>query len=275
MKCINCGFEYGDEYSFCPNCGKAPTEAEPQADAVPVSLNPTADIILTVLRDKLFLTACILISASCFFAIIGGSLPIINILLTIFLWITYAKSNNGIADSRSLRNISGTVYANYIIGNVVSGSLIALGGIFTAVFSTIPLNRVIMNEIMYEMEIIGVPEFLEYSQEFISLISMIIGPICIFAGIGVLLINIFGMRKIHRFVQSVYRGIDFQNSVFYKPRTARNWMIFFAVMSGLSALSALVSEATLGLSNGLDCATAIIASILINKYFVANQNNID
>ena len=275
MKCIYCGFEYGDEYSFCPNCGKAAPESEPEVEAIPVSLKPTADKILTVLRDKLFLAACILISASCLFAVIGGSLPIINILLTVFLWITYAKSNNGIADSQSLRNISGTVYASYIINNVLCGLIIACGALVAMAFGAMSISNEMIDELMDEIEIIGISKYLQYTDEFIRIFLMIIGPILLVAGIGALLINIFGMRKIHRFVQSVYRGIDFQNPVFYKPRAAKNWMIFFAVISGLSTISALQSGAFIGISNGLTCATAIIAAILINKHFAANQNNID
>ena len=83
MKCSNCGYESQEDFIYCTNCGTA------VADAPAVSLNPVADKVLAVLKDRLFLVICILMSVSCVAALMCESIPIINILLTIFLWLTY------------------------------------------------------------------------------------------------------------------------------------------------------------------------------------------
>ena len=133
MKCKNCGFENEQGVEYCVNCGESlacdcapmPVEA--------VSLNPAADIVMNALRDKLFLVLCVLMTASCAMSIITSGVSLIYILITIFLWLTYADAQKGFANEKHLRVISGTVYAQYIIINVlsvlllVSGALVGVG----------------------------------------------------------------------------------------------------------------------------------------------------
>ena len=131
MKCKNCGFEYGEQYDYCPNCGTQNAVEQPtkQPVAEAVSLNPVADKVMSALKDSGFLVLCILMSISCVLSLKGG-FPLINILLTIFLWLTYADVQKGFANEKHLQSISGTVYASYVITNVVSIILIVCGVLF-------------------------------------------------------------------------------------------------------------------------------------------------
>ena len=270
MKCLNCGFEYNDGYSYCPNCGSAPVQAE----AIPVSINPTEDKILAALKDKLFLVLCILISASCVLSVLSGSFPIIYILAAVFLWIIFAKSQNNIADTNMLRCLSGTVFAGYVVNYVIAGLLIFFGALVSVFFPFLLENTNLINSIYHEIA----DEMPQYTymfnlNEFISFLLKLIGPIFIIIGLAVILINFFSMRKIHAFVKSVYQGIIFQIPYFNKPQAARNWTIFFAVCSGITALSQFLSSILGALSNGCNCALLIISAIIINKYFIPRDNH--
>ncbi len=270
MKCLNCGFEYDDGYRYCPNCGSAPAQAE----AIPVSINPTEDKILAALKDKLFLVLCILISASCAFSVLSGSFPIIYILAAVFLWIIFAKSQNNIADTNMLRCLSGTVFAGYVVNYVIAGLLIFFGALVSVFFPFLLENTNLINSIYHEIA----DEMPEYTymfnlNEFISFLLKLIGPIFIIIGLAVILINFFGMRKIHAFVKSVYQGIIFQIPYFNKPQAARNWIIFFAVCSGITALTEFFTSFSGALSSGCDCALLIISAIIINKYFIPRDNH--
>lgn len=128
MKCANCGFESEQNYSVCPQC-----QANTQS-------NPAAQKILCVLKDPLFLVICILMSISCAISLAADNLPLINILITVFLWLTYAQSRKEIADAKHLRFISGAVYANYVINYVIAGLVVILGVIFAVAFGLIASN---------------------------------------------------------------------------------------------------------------------------------------
>ena len=121
MKCTNCGFESISDFKFCENCGApAPVleTAEPQG---------AENRLLSVLKDKLFFVICILFSVSAATAIVNGGIPVFNILFTVFFWLVYSQAQKGIVSAKHLRCISGTVYANYVVVNVVSIILIVCG----------------------------------------------------------------------------------------------------------------------------------------------------
>jgi len=267
MKCLNCGTEYKEEYSFCPNCGT------PAPIAEPVSLNPTADKVLAALKDNLFLVLCTLISISAAVQILAGGIPVIEILITIFLWITYSKSRNGEVDSTNLRRISGTVYAQYIINNVLFGILIGCGALISVIFAFIPNSSNIFEQFEDEL-LLELPKIASFSMEILFFIFKIIGPIIMIISIAGLLVNIYGMRKIHGFVKSIYTGVDFQNPNFENPNTAKNWMITFGVFQAIYALSNLLVDFFLAVSYSCNAAAFIIAAILVSKYFRNTEQKI-
>lgn len=264
MKCTNCGFESFDTFGYCPQCGTAAPIGEP------VSLNPVADKVVTALKDNLFLAICILMSAATVFSISANSINIIYILITVFLWLTYAGGRKGIADNNQLRNVSGCVYAYYIIMNVVSIILIVCGGILTLILGLFVNTPELMEELTLELDTLY-PEYASVVLGIVSVAAWIIGVVFAVIGVGILLINLFGMGKIHRFIKSVHEGIPTQNPNFANPNAAKGWLIFFGVCSGISTLTSLTVNLTSALSSGCSAAVMILSAILINKYFVSEK----
>lgn len=268
MKCSNCGYESQEDFIYCTNCGTA------VSGAPAVSLNPVADRVLAALKDKLFLVICILMSAATVLPIIsGGGLPIINILITIFLWLTYAQSTKNYANPDHIRGISGTVYASYIINNVLAVILVVCGFIVALTFGIVADVAELIDIIKLELNNAGVDlATFGLGEEIFSIIGWALGFVFVLAGAVMLVFNILGMRKIHRFVKSVYVGILTQNGAFEKPRAARNWLIFFAVCSCISTVSALGGNIMTLIANGSLAAAEILAIIIINKYFLSTEN---
>ncbi len=278
MKCNNCGFQHQQEFDFCPNCGTKATPADSMQDlpaVESVSLNPAADVIMPVLRGGLFLTVCILMTVASGLSVIGGNFSVINILLTIFLWLTYSEARRGFASEKQLRNISGTVYANYIIVNVACGLLAFLGvlfGILLNVLSgTYDINE-LFAELFYELDL-NVAD-INLSQAILSAAGWIFALIFIVIAAVSLVINILGMRKIHRLAKSTYQSVMFGTLNLENPRGAKNWLIFFGVCSALSTVSSLLEGSeTIALATGCVTAAEIISAVMINKYLLSTQNN--
>ena len=189
MKCNNCGYESESEFKFCPTCGvNCEAEAQndepefvsqPQNDEVQpqpefvsetqyqqpqfqnggfqpepdyVSVNLAKAKILPALKDKLYLVICILMTVSTGLSIIAGSLPIIEILLTVFSWLVYSAAKKDVADTKNLRCISGAVYANYVIMNVAAVILIVCGLLFGVAFSAIADNMDLVMDSIGEID---------------------------------------------------------------------------------------------------------------------------
>lgn len=270
MKCNNCGFENQQNFDYCPNCGTK-SEASQPIVAETVSLNPAADKIMCVLKDNLFLVLCILMSISCVLSLSGG-LPLINILLTIFLWLTYADAQKGFANEKHLQCVSGTVYASYVITNVTSIILIVCGILFGALVGMFAgtaefaqgfneaISQYDLGELVFSYE--------DIPQALMGLVGVLIGVVFVLVGVIALVVNILGIKKIHSFAKSVYMGIMFQNSNFMNPRATKNWLMFFGICSAITAVFSLLSEPVAAITSGCDAAVAIIASSLINKYLV-------
>lgn len=277
MKCSNCGFENQQNFEYCVNCGtEMPKVQSAQTEPVgiePVSLNPAADKVMNALKDSMFLVLCILMSVSCVMSIAIGNVPLLNILITVFLWLTYADASKGFASENHLRSVSGTVYASYVITNVACGILIVCGVLFGAVFGMVANTPEFISELEVALGAYDLSEFgvsvSDIPQELWSLSGWIICFMFIFiAAIG-LVVNVLGMRKIHRFAKSVYQGIMYQNPNFENPRAAKNWLLFFGICSAISAMTSLAGGSVVAtLATGCSAAVEIIASILIDKHLV-------
>ena len=264
MKCQNCGIEFNDEFNCCPNCGT------PAASPVAFGFNPFIGRILEALKDKMFLAICILITASAALSIIGGSLPLLYILASIFLWLTYSQANKEIVDQKHLRSLSGTIYAGYVIANVGAILLIVCGVIISLLFGV--LANSVEFIATFEAEIgMMYPEYSALVHGLLGVAGWLIGVIFTVVSVIGLVINILGMRKVHRFVRSVYQSITYPVSELANPRGAKNWLIFFGVCQGIMALSSLETIAV-AISLGCAAAAMIIAAILINKYFLPVEN---
>lgn len=267
MKCKNCGFEQEKDFEYCVNCGAEAIDNIP-VPVEPVSLNPAADIVLPALRDKLFLALCILMTILCGLSLAMWSIPVINILFTIFLWLAYADAQRGIANEKHLQCVSGTVYAQYIIVNVASIIFIVCGVLFGALFSLVSDNTDVIMEFNLLFEELGLNP-IDITPDVINVFGWIFGGIFVFLGVIMLLFNILMTRKIHRFAKSVYQGIMFQNPEFEKPETVRNWFIFIAVCGGINLINSITAAEPISiLSSICSMAITIIVTILINKHIL-------
>ena len=256
MKCMNCGFEAAETFDFCPNCGRETAFAEP------VSLNPAADGIVNALRDKLFLLICILMSVSTVFVLAQGTVNVINILLCVFLWLVYASAAKGEANVTQLRNVSGTVYAYYILVYVVCGIFLVVGGLLSLfavgnkAFADMLINAVEESGIMSQAaKILG------------AAFGIVFSLIFVFVGIIGIVVNTLAIGKIHRFAKSVYMSADFGELRLEKVAAAKNWLLAFGILSLISAgnglLNGLFQEAV---SSGAVALAEIFSSVLIGKY---------
>lgn len=262
MKCNNCGFEYEDSLRVCPNC-------EPNTMPVTISLNPAADKVSAAITDGLFLVMCILMSASCLFGLLVGGLPTLNILFTIFMWLTYAQARKGILDSTHLRSLSGTTFAMYVI-NYVAAGLVALSGFMLAfVLSVLVQSPVSLEEVTSLIEIKN-PVISQFVTNLIIKFGGLIGFVIVIIAVLMIVLNILGYNKIHKFAKSVYQSIDMNTIGFQNAKTAKVWLYIIAtytVVLGVfnmqdtdyKSLSYLISDVCTAL-------TAIFAGVLIGKY---------
>lgn len=252
MKCSNCGFESEQSYPVCPQC---------QMETQP---NPAAQKILSVLKDPLFLVICILMSVVSGLPLMSGRLEVIDILITVFLWLVYAQSRKGIADVKHLRCVSGTVYADYVITYVAAGLVLVLGMIFTVAFGVIASTPA-----FFETLLSGYTDtnYAALAQAIASISSGVILFAFLLAAAIIVVLNIFSTRYFHRFAKSVYQSIG-SGTLDLKHTTATKiWLFIFGGLAGLSCLSSLAGGQLLPmLSSGAGSAASIFAGILIHKY---------
>lgn len=266
MKCRSCGYESAEQFAFCPCCGNAVTDTTEQlcVEREEPSGNPAANRILGILKDKLFLIICILVTAGTVGGMISDNFNVIHILATVFLWLLYAQVQKGTLDSTQLKNISGTVYASYVVTNVACIILIVCGLICGVTLGA--FGDEIINEIAEMAEIADYESYELALSVSAAVLGVIIVIVFIVIAALALLINIFGVRNIHRFVKSVYQSVERGELKPVKCRTAHNWLMIFGVIGALSALGSLVDLDIFGfIASGGIAGAEILAAMLINK----------
>lgn len=259
MKCSKCGFEAAQDNLFCPQCGERMTQVDAPTGAFSAR-------ILSALKDPLFLVVCILLSVSCLMSLAAGSVPLINILITVFLWLTYANAQKDVADAEHLRCVSGAVYAQYVINYVVAGLFLVMGVIFAIAF-----NIVIHSMNGFWESLLREVADAETVATLMSILPSVSGiailVVCAFAAALVILLNIFVMRYLHRFAQSVYRSIQQGENALKYTNIA---MILLFILGGLEAIGCLPALVTLQLGSLVASASsggsAILSALLIHKY---------
>lgn len=257
MKCNQCGYESEQEFSYCPCCGIAAT--------APAGPTPGSQPILSALKDPLFLVLCILMSVSCIFSLAAGSVPLINILITVFLWLTYAQAQKGIADAKHLRCVSGAVYAEYVITYVAAGLMAVMGLIFAAAFNFIADNPDYLQTL--------ISGFVDLDDEITAILPMIssisgsvIAVTFFFIAVIMIVFNIFSLRYIHRFAKSVYQSVEKNSLELVHLGATKGWLIVISVFSGISVLGAL-GDLTAMITTASTFGATLIPILLINKYF--------
>lgn len=258
MNCNKCGFKLPEDSNVCPFCGQ-PVEAA-------ATTNTAANMVFAALKDKLFFVLCVLITANAALSLLNGSVPLLQILFAVFLWLTYASAQKGFVDAKNLRCVSGTVYAQYVILNVCSIIIMVCGVIFAAAMSLlsgIPEFTSALEEVLsaFEFTLNGIPQAITASA------GWIVGLIFILAGVIILVINLLAMRKIHRLAKSVYIGVMSSNPNFEGAGAVKIWLIVLGVFTAFSAVSNLVAlQIVPALTVGCEAAATVIAAILVGKH---------
>lgn len=266
MKCRFCGYESGEDFSFCPSCGNAVTDGKDELCVEREEPSGASAVyrILNLLKDNLFLVLCICLSVGTGAGLIGGNLNVINVLASVFLWLVFAQVQKNNVDATQLKNVSGTVYASYIINNVacvIIGICGTVCGVVLAMFG---------GEVAEELLI-----YTEFNDEnmidIISESAVLFGVIIVVASIitatVMWMINFFGTRSIHKFAKSLYKSVESDKLSLVKCRAAHNWLMVFGIFSVISAVSSLTDFYIIGVVQSVGMAAAeIIAAMLINRY---------
>ena len=113
MKCQNCQTEYNDTYVACPACA-APNpayQAESASFTQAAARYPSAvELIKEVGKSKLLLIATILYTISCALSFItSDGLPVMEILITIGLWLFYSECKKPTVDPYVMKTTSLTM----------------------------------------------------------------------------------------------------------------------------------------------------------------------
>lgn len=262
MKCYKCGTELGEGFVTCPVC----------ATPVMPETSPVANKVLTVIKDNLFLAICILLSVACGASVLGGEgFPITSILAMIFLWITYSKGREGIVNVKSMRSVSGVVYAEYVIANVVAITLAVVGFLFGGLISFVGTSKELINAYMqrFDLNLYGSP--IDITEAIALGLGWLVAGLFILIGAITLIVNLFSWKKLHGFVKSVYVGV--QNggvTPVVNAKIARAWLWVFGILSGIGALGSFYDFFVL-LSSGCSAVAYILGAILIDRYFVEKE----
>ncbi len=262
MKCNNCGFEIDDTFTYCPDCGSP-------AFLQPSMINPVILKFKELLKSKKMLVLCLLITVSATFSLISGSLSVLAILASVFLWICYSKAIKDEVSVTQLRNISGTVYAGYVINYVAYITLLVCGIIFIITFAFLSSDQSFIDSLIQEFRDIVSQNILILIEKYLAAYGFILSLLLTLASIVSIIINAVGMRSIHRFIKTAYTGIQTGQTENHYAHRAKNWLIVFGVFYGISALASLTSTNLLPvISTGCIAAAMFVASSIINKEFL-------
>ncbi len=280
MNCPHCGNPVSEAESFCSVCG-APQAAQqpqqPQPPQQPVGLT-LRQLLARLFTEPLFLTMCILESVSVAAAIflngifsLGNIVPHVpGVLFVIFLWMLYAQSRKGDADPKSMRYISGTCFAVYIVNWVSAGVLMLSGLLLCAVSGALSgFMDTVMDAVLGSVS--GINTVLDVFKLTGTALFVVIGIMALLTGVVTMLLNLFGYRNIHRFAQSAYRSAE---SGVWQPvqlKAAHTWLMVYGILQAIGALSRLSSLSGL-LGSGCGAAALIVASLWLRKHFPDNAN---
>ncbi len=278
MRCNSCQNEFEGNVAFCPHCGAPVAESTPDSGVsqplpvtgeptpvfetgAPLMINPLLAKTDALVKDKLFLAACILQTAA-------NALPLFNrfsgfnvlgILVTVFLWIIYAESKKGLPNPQRIRVLSGVVFAYYVILYVCAG-LLALMGILCFFSFTKWVN-------LFTDAFSGNAQIDTPLDSLVSMGGWFVGLVLIISAAIMAVLNFFAYGKIHKFVKSCYENILNNVNNLENRNITFVWMIVLAVFQGIGALGNIVTHPISTVVAGCGCAFTIIIALLIKKYY--------
>ncbi len=259
MKCPFCNYEDENHFTSCPRCGLTQKHEKKEDGKSPV---------LSALRDNMFLVMCILVSASCLASLSFGGLPLISILLTVFLWLVFAASRHGVADAEHLRSVSGTIYADYVLTSVLFWLNIVLAVIMVVLWLFFPYILTQLGETLDALPLYDIAGLMGLVSSRVIVMTVISTAF----DIVLLLLSVLGLRRIHRFVRSLYKSLKSDDSQIEFATDASKWFIALAVVNAVSAARSMLGLDVWGFAaDGCIAAAMIVASLLIRKYLAENE----
>lgn len=152
---------------------------------------------------------------------------------------------------------------------VAAGLFVLLGILFAVVFSFLMQDQDFMSRLLSMFVELDDATYMVLAT-MVSVSGFVIFVIFALIAVCIMLINIFITRYIHRFIKSVYKGID-ANALELNHINAAKICLY--ILSGCSAISALSNMHSLlaMLSHAATCAVTLLAGLLIQKYFLNEQ----
>ncbi len=262
MFCPRCGFEIDNSNNFCPNCGNSVINGTNfRSDGF---YNPISERCLYAFKDNLFFTICILITVLSVLSLAAGSIPIFQILFSIFLWNIYSSARKNTVNSNMMQCVSGTVFAQKVI-LIVGGICAIISLIFVFIFS--------LTEYDYFLKSISVniwgPNFDLTETMFDTTAFLIIYLLFLifFVTIAIFIVFCVAFSKIHKFAKSLYISAQTGICNIECANATKNWLMAFIILSALGTLSSF-GNAFAFIAGGTQVAIYILSYILMKKYFV-------
>ena len=270
MICNNCGNEFSEEYDFCPNCG-AP---KPVQQVAPQGVISIIDKVQAALTDGMFLAACVLMSIASAASVVLNSFNVIYILTTVFMWVAYSKAASNSLESTHIKNLSGMVYAVYIINYVAYGILFIATLILTAFLIFADSIEPFFSEVINGLQTqgINVSEYIE--DGFLGFLGVFLLVVFVIVCVIGIIINVVCYRKIHKFVKSVYQSMQSGTTQIDKVNAAKNWLIVLAVGTMLDAFSNEIFGLLL-IVPGCGAAALILCALIIKRHFLKFNDPVD
>lgn len=217
----------------------------------------------------MFLTLAILVSASTLFGLFAGTVDVIKVLFTIFVWMAYAAAKKNTLKPSNIRNISGTFCAMKILVWVVVGCLGFLG-ILTLIFGS-AIGASIADAFN---RVSGSSLNLAYAAYGSSALSVIIF-VAVLIGVALLIVMNLGYITLHKFFKSLYQNLDAGIYSAENAKAASGWSLAFGIITGLGALGSLNSNNDNSflsfVAGGSLAAAFILLYIMIKKFAAAEE----
>ena len=270
MKCTYCGADVQNG-QFCPFCGAqlpaeqpfsapsiAPTIDAGYAATAATSFGAPASVVagrvLSALQNQIFLIVCILMSAYCGLALISGTIPVFEILFTVFFWLLHVRAKEGVLAGNYLKAVHTTARVYYIL-ELVAAVILGVAGVLVILFA----GELELDEIFFEFSIF--PEFL-------SGILTIGAVILILVAAGIFCLAWFLIRKMVAFAQSVRTAVENGTPFEYMSLT-RTALFVFGALSAIGAVSSASTSFINFLASGTYAAALILLGIWLGEHFEA------
>ena len=202
--------------------------------------------VLDVLRSSRFLAFVICLTASAAFGLANSGINIIVILLAIFAWVAYSNARKGRLDTDSLRRMSGTYFAKYVIQYVIIALLVILDLIFMI------LGKAIFSSIRDIINVYGFFIANKYNAIIVMLTVFIV---------ALVVTNIIGNRKVHRFLRSLYRSCEQNVCMLENANEAAIWLLIIGILNVFTVHLSINANSII--SAGSLIATYVLAYLMV------------